>query len=106
MQRATRALPRAPRPQATLASPAFDATAGLFRLRASVPGPDPATVTFAFRSSGTKGWVRLGTDDARPFRLVLEPGRFTKGRPISVVAIARSSSGAVAVSTPRTLTRP
>ena len=106
VQRATRALPRAPRARATLASPAYDATAGLFRLRASVPGPDPATVTFAFRSSGTKGWVRLGTDDARPFRLVLEPGRFTKGRTISVVAIARSSSGAVAVSPTRTLTRP
>ena len=106
VRRATRALPRAPRQPVSLASPTFDPTAGLFRLRAKVPGPDPATVTFAFRSSGTKGWVRLGTDDARPFRLVLESGRFTKGRPISVVAITRSSSGAVAVSTPRTLTRP
>jgi hypothetical protein len=50
--------------------------------------------------------LRLGTDDARPFRLVLEAGRFTKGRPISVVAIARSSSGAVTASAPQLLTRP
>jgi hypothetical protein len=106
VQRATRALPDAPRTRAVLAPTIHDASAGLFRLRATVPGPDLAIVTFAFRSSGTKGWVRLGTDDARPFRLVLEPGRFTRGRPISVVAVSRSSSGAVAVSAVRTLTRP
>ena len=104
--RATRALPGAPRTRAALAPPVYDATTGVFRLGARVPGSDPATVTFAFRSSGTKAWVRLGTDDARPFRLVLEAGRFRKGRAISVIAIARSSSGVVGVSTARALKRP
>lgn len=105
VRRATRALPPSPHPQVTLAAPAFDASAGLFRLRADIPGLDPASVTFVFRSSGTKGWQRLGRDGARPFRLVLEPGRFVRGRPISVAAIARSTSGAVAVSASATLVR-
>ncbi|MGZ8687339.1 MAG: alpha-amylase family glycosyl hydrolase [Gaiellaceae bacterium] len=103
--RANRALPPARSTAVTLAPPVLDPIAGLFRLLAKVPGTDPGSVTFAFRSEGTNGWVRLGTDGARPFRLVLEPGRFTKGRPVSLVAIARTSSGTVAVSTVRTIVR-
>lgn len=103
--RATRPLPRAPRPTVALATPSVDPASGLVRLTASVPGSDPAAVTFAFRSEGTRGWIRLGTDDARPFRLFLEPGRFLKGREISVVAIVRSSSGATAASAPSSFRR-
>ena len=50
--RATRPLPDAPRRDVTLAPPVFDAVAALFRLRAVVPGIDPATVTFAARVRG------------------------------------------------------
>lgn len=103
--RATRRLPAAPGRAVTLAQPVLDETAGLFRLGAEVPGVDAGSVTFAARSEGTKGWVRLGTDDARPFRLVLQPGRFVRGRSISIVAIARSSSGRTTVSSTRSLVR-
>ena len=103
--RAMRPLPWAPGRPVTLARPVFDAAAALFRLHAEVPGVDPATVTFVARSTGTHGWIRLGTDDARPYRLVLEPARFARGRSVSIVAVARSSSGGVTVSSPQTLVR-
>jgi glycosidase len=104
--RATRPLPATGTPSVTLSAPERDPVAGVVRLRATVSGTDPAAVTFAFRSSGTDGWVRLGTDEARPYRLVIEPGRFARRRPISVVAIARSSSGRTAVSGPVAFVRP
>jgi glycosidase len=101
--RAASPLPAPPAPRVELTRVAPDARLGLTRLAAAVPGADPATVTFAFRSEGTKRWVRLGTDGARPFRVFLEPGRFVRGREIAVVAIARTSDGQVAVSPVRTV---
>jgi glycosidase len=103
--RARRQLAPAPSPGATLDAPSFDVTAGLLRLAANVPGTDLGSVTFAFRSEGTDGWVALGTDAARPYRLFAEPGRFKRGRKISVVAIVRTTSGAIAVSAPASFTR-
>lgn len=99
-------LPEPPPPAVTLRQPALDRLSGLYALRADVPGADPAAVTFLFRSEGTRGWVPLGRDDAPPFRLFVEPGRFVRGRPITVVAVARNSAGETATSSERTLTRP
>jgi glycosidase len=94
--RAARHLPAAAAPRVALRVSGHDADT--FRVEASVPGSDPATVTFVLRSDGTSRWRRAGADDARPFRLLLDANRFVRGRRIWVVALARSSSGAVAAS--------
>ena len=103
--RAGRELPEAPRPAVKLRVPIFDRLLGAFRLRADTIGRDPATVTFAYRRDGAKRWARLGSDDAPPFRLYLEPGRVPKRRGGWVVAVVRSSSGEVAVSDARRVVR-
>ena len=53
------------------------------RARSACARTSPASirraVTFAFRSRGTKGWVATRHGRCAPFRLFLEPGRFTRG---------------------------
>ncbi len=94
--RADERLPAAGRPRVRLRTPRYDRLLGALRLRADVAGRDPATVTFALRSGSR--WVRLGTDDAAPFRITLEADRLERGRPAWVVALARGSSGALSTS--------
>jgi hypothetical protein len=88
-----------------LRAPAYDRLLGAFRLRADVAGRGPSIVTFAYLREGGKRWVRLGTDDARPFRLFLEGGRVPERSRGWVVAVVRSSSGAVAISVPQSIRR-
>ena len=104
--RADEDLPDAPRPAVTLRAPAYDRLLGAFRLRADTTGRDPSTVTFAYRREGAKGWTLLGKDDAPPFRLALEESRVPGRGRGWVVAVARSSSGAVAVSRVLSVRRP
>ena len=103
--RANDRLQEAPRTDVALRRPIYDRLLGVFRLRAEVAGRDPAEVTFAYRSASGKRWVRLGTDDARPFRLALEASRVPLGRRAWVVALVRSSSDSVAASSVQSLVR-
>lgn len=81
-----------------------DPASGTYLATASVPGPDPAVVTFTWRTAGSATWSVLGTDDARPFRISLDPDRLGRGSSIEVAAIATGSSGLRAVSAPQALT--
>ncbi|MDP1878573.1 MAG: hypothetical protein Q8M17_13575, partial [Actinomycetota bacterium] len=74
-----------------------DNVTGKHALTATVPGVDPATVTFVMRSKGGTGWTVIGSDDARPFRVFVTPA---KGRAVDVAAIVRDSVGQVAATTP------
>ena len=104
--RANVALPKAPKVSATL-SVVQNYNRGTYELTATVPGQDPATVTFAYRVKGTSTWVRLGTDDARSFRVQLDPLKFRSGTKVDLIAVVRSSSGAFAASrlVPLTISR-
>ena len=104
--RAEQVLPDALRPIVRLRPPTYDRLLGAFRLRADTSGRDPAAVTFALRTERAKKWIRLGTDDAAPYRLVLEQGRVPKGSRTWVVALVRSSSGRVATSSVQSIVRP
>ena len=99
-------LPRAPKVSISL-SVAQNYNRGTYQLSATVPGQDPSVVTFAYRIKGTAAWVRLGTDDARPFRVQLDPLKLRSGTKVDVIAVVRSSSGAIASSrlVPLTVTR-
>jgi glycosidase len=89
-------LPRRPLPAPRLtAGP--DALSPLFALTASVPTLDPVAVTFAVRRAGG-AWRRVDVDDSPPYRGFLEPSRFRRKERVQVVAVVRSSSGAVAAS--------
>lgn len=68
---------------------------------ATVPGTDPATVTFALRRPGGR-WQVLAVDDARPFRAYLRPGALGPVRRADVAAIAVSSAGERVASAPVT----
>lgn len=74
-----------------------DNVTGKHVLAATVPGGDPATVTFVMRPKGGTAWAVIGSDDARPFRVFVTPA---KGRAVDVAAIVRDSSGQVAATTP------
>ena len=72
-----------------------DRVTGRYRLAATVPGADPSSVTFLVRRPGGP-WTVAGTDDARPFRVFLPPGRGS----VQVAAVVTDSVGQRAASSP------
>ncbi len=70
------AVARTPQPGAPSISVrvAKDFVTGRYRVAATVPGADPSSVTFVMRKPGG-AWRAVGTDDARPFRVFVPPGR-------------------------------
>jgi glycosidase len=97
--KADRQLPVPASPSVTMKA-TKDFITGKYQLAASVPGGDPSTVTFVMRSKGDTAWTPLGTDDARPFRVFVQPA---KGAPVELAAIVKDSAGQVASSTPQTV---
>jgi hypothetical protein len=94
--KAATALPQ-PAPPTIRLKAGEDFVTGKHVLQATVPGVDPATVTFVMRPKGGAGWTVIGSDDARPFRVFITP---TKGRTVEVAAIVRDTAGQVAATTP------
>jgi glycosidase len=76
----------------------FDVNVKVYYARAALDTTDPSTVTFVWRTSGTNAWKVLGVDDAEPYRIVIDPQKFTSGSRIDVAAVAKSTSGSVSVS--------
>lgn len=72
-----------------------DFVTGRYRLTAAVPGADPSTVTFVMRRPGG-AWRAVGTDDARPFRVFLPPGRGS----VEVSAVVTTTVGQQASASP------
>lgn len=92
---------QADRPMAVPSAPSVsvratrDFVTGRHRLAATVPGGDPSTVTFLVRRPGGT-WQVAGTDDARPYRVFLAPGRGS----VDVTAVVTDSAGQRAAATP------
>ena len=84
---ADHSLPEPALPVVTMRT-AKDFVTGRYRLTATVPGTDPSVVTFLTRRKGG-AWTVVGTDDARPFRVFLPPGKGT----IEVAAVVQDSAG-------------
>jgi len=103
--KAASALPN-PGPPAITVKAAMDPITGSYRVAASVPGSDPATVSFAYRRKGSSTWTPAGTDDARPFRVFISPSRVGANSRIEVAALVTSTTGQQATSraVPVTLT--
>jgi hypothetical protein len=80
-----------------------DLYTNLIRLTAAPATADPLSLTFAVRRPGAKTWSRLGVDDGAPYRVFLDPRRYKRGEKVSLVAVARSSDGAVSTSPVLTL---
>src|SRR5207248_7793827 len=74
-----------------------DSLSALFALTAPAKTLDPLSVTFAVRR-GSGAWQRVAVDDSPPYRAFLEPAKFRRKERVQVVALARSSSGAVTAS--------
>jgi hypothetical protein len=72
-----------------------DFATGRYRVVATVPGADPSSVTFVVRRPGGT-WRAVGTDDARPFRVFLPPG---KGM-AEVAAVVTDTVGQLATASP------
>ena len=92
--RADSELPRRGTARVTLRT-AADLFTNYLRLTATSSCPDPLSVTFAVRRSGAKAWTRLAVDDGAPYRAFLNPLSYRRGEKLALVAIARSSDGAV-----------
>ena len=88
---AERPLPPPARPKASLRVGSSAITGG-YVATAVVPGRDPARVTFGYRARGTSAWTIAGTDDARPFRVFLDPARIGRGN-VEVQAVVTDSLG-------------
>jgi glycosidase len=73
-----------------------DELTSLYELTATA-GTQAVSVGFAIRRKGG-GWQRVALDDSSPYRAFLEPGRFRKRERVDGVAVARTASGATAVS--------
>jgi hypothetical protein len=69
----------------------------LTRLHARVPGKTPVSVAFAIKREG-EDWTRLAVDDSPPFRAYLDPRRFSRGKRVEVLAVARTLDGKTALS--------
>ena len=67
-----------------------DFATGKYKLTASVPGSDPSSVTFVIRTASSPNWTVLGTDDARPFRVFVQP---RKGPNVEIAAVVLDSLG-------------
>lgn len=76
-----------------------DYVTGRYAVTATVPGADPSTVTVVMRRAGTKTWMPVGTDDARPFRVFI-PARKGAAANVEIVAVVKDTAGNVASSTP------
>ena len=75
-----------------------DEISSLLRVSATASTPDPLSVTFAARRAGTRSWSRLGVDDSAPYAVYIDPRRYPKGDPVSLVAVVRASDGSVSTS--------
>lgn len=75
-----------------------DLYSNLLRLTVAPASPDPISVTFAVRRSGSKSWRRVAIDDGAPYRAFLDPLRYKRGERAYVVAVARASDGSVSTS--------
>lgn len=75
-----------------------DLASGMYRLDATVPGSDPASVTFVMRQPGRE-WQTIGVDDARPFRVYV-PALTKKAPNAQVAVVVTSSTGERAASAP------
>ena len=95
--RADSELPRRGAARVTLRT-ATDLYTNYLRLTATAGNPDPLSVTFAVRRLGDKEWRRLATDDGAPYRAFLNPRSYRRGEKLALVAVARSSDGAVSTS--------
>ncbi len=95
--RADSGLPRRGTARVTLRT-ATDLYTNYLRLTATSTSRDPLSVTFAARRSGAKAWTRLAVDDGAPYRAFLNPRSYRRGEKLALVAIARSSDGAVSSS--------
>lgn len=60
-------------------------------------GKDPLTVTFIARTCSTCEWIRLGSDDAAPFRLPIIKAMFAGAQAMDLAAISRTPDGKLAV---------
>ena len=89
------AIPAAAAPKPKLVAKADDLTS-LYELTAAA-GTQAASVGFAIRRNGG-AWQRVALDDSSPYRAFLEPARFRKRERVDGVAVARSASGATAIS--------
>jgi alpha-amylase len=94
--RADSDLPRRGRARVTLRV-AQDRFTNLVRVSASGTSVDPLSVAFAVKRPG-RAWTRLGTDDGAPYGVYIDPRDFRRGQPVSLVAVARASDGAVSIS--------
>lgn len=101
--RAESVLPTPQAPQLSIAA-SEDFASGSYMVTATVPGTDLGTVTFVARTAGSGDWSVLGSDDARPYRVYLDPSRLGKGRTLEVAAILTDSVGQRALSAPIKLT--
>jgi hypothetical protein len=77
-----------------------DAGVALWKPAAAISGwKDPSTVTFVVKvNSGA--WQVLGVDDSIGWKMILDGRKFTAGAKLTVAAIVKSTSGAIAVSNP------
>jgi glycosidase len=98
--RATRRLPAA-RPSKPVVTGARDGLSGLWRVSARVGGRAPVSVAFAVKRAD-EPWRRVAIDDSPPYRAFLTQSEFRPGESVSVVAVARSLDGRIAVSLVRT----
>jgi glycosidase len=91
------AVARTPQPGAPSVSVrvAKDFVTGRYRVAATVPGSDPSSVTFLMRKPGG-AWRVVGTDDARPFRVFVPPGKGTA----EISAVVTSTVGQRASASP------
>lgn len=96
--RADTALPAPAAPSISLRTRP-DLASGMYRLDATVPGTDPASVTFVMKRPG-QPWQVVGVDDARPFRVYV-PSLTKKAPNAQVAAVVTSSVGERAASSPR-----
>lgn len=69
----------------------------LQRIRVTGVGDDPASVAVAVRR-GSGAWRRVGIDASPPYRVYVDPQGYRRGERVEVVAVARSSTGAVTTS--------
>ena len=76
---------------------AADRFTNLVRISAGATSVDPLSVSFAVKRPGKK-WARIGTDDGAPYGAFVDPRDFSRGQPVSFVAVARASDGSVSTS--------
>ena len=74
-----------------------DRFTNLVRISATGTSVDPLSVAFAVKRPG-RTWARIGTDDGAPYGVYIDPRDFRRGQPVSFVAVARASDGAVSAS--------